>query len=68
MSITNIKNYIQPEISNLDPRWDEAIFDAKEKIRKLRNTIAVYKARKQAGDVWPGSQLQTASDETASVQ
>jgi hypothetical protein len=34
-------------------KWDEAIFDAKQKIRGLRNSIRVFEARKKAGEPWP---------------
>jgi len=33
--------------------WDEAISDAKKKIRDLQFTIAVYRRRKKAGESWP---------------
>jgi len=35
-------------------KWDEAIADAKRKIRELRMTIKVYQESKKAGDRWPG--------------
>jgi hypothetical protein len=38
--------------------WDDAITEAKQKIRALRYTIRVYEARKRAGDPWPGSATQ----------
>ena len=34
-------------------RWDEAISDAKKRIRSLRYSIRVFEARKKAGEVWP---------------
>lgn len=34
--------------------WDEAIKDAKAKIKTLRNTIKVYTERKKTGEPWPG--------------
>jgi hypothetical protein len=36
-------------------KWDEAIADAKRKIRRLEYTIAVYKKMKRSGDQWPGA-------------
>lgn len=53
MSTLKVKKFIHPEINNLDSQWDEAIADAREKIRSLRLTIRVYKSRKMAGDKWP---------------
>lgn len=35
-------------------KWDEAISDAKQKIKALKVTIAVYRQRKKAGELWPG--------------
>jgi hypothetical protein len=34
-------------------KWDEAISDAKRRIKALESTIAFYKQRKKAGDPWP---------------
>jgi len=34
-------------------KWDEAIQDAEKKIRSLRESIAVFRARKASGDKWP---------------
>ncbi len=34
-------------------KWDEAIADAKRKINKLRLSIRVFEARKNAGDSFP---------------
>lgn len=34
--------------------WDAGIALAKEKIRKLRWTIRVYKQRRDSGEPWPG--------------
>jgi hypothetical protein len=33
--------------------WDAAIAEAKERIKRLRYSISVFKARKKAGDPWP---------------
>jgi hypothetical protein len=33
--------------------WDKAIADAQRKIRSLHESIAVFKARKKAGEQWP---------------
>ena len=38
---------------NSSEKWDEAIADAKEKIRKLRFSIRVFEARKASGDTFP---------------
>jgi hypothetical protein len=35
-------------------RWDEAISDAKKKIKALQYTIFVYRQRKKSGEPWPG--------------
>ncbi len=51
MSITSQDNRRSSAQQN---KWDEAIADAEARIRKLRNTIRVFKARKDAGDAWPG--------------
>jgi hypothetical protein len=53
MSTIKVKNSIKPEIKSFQTKWDEAIEDAKEKIRQLHMTIRVYRARKEAGDSWP---------------
>jgi hypothetical protein len=34
-------------------KWDEAVSDAKKKIKELRYSIRVFKARKKAGEPWP---------------
>jgi hypothetical protein len=34
-------------------KWDEAIADAKKKIRNLRYTIEVYRRMKRDGEPWP---------------
>lgn len=39
-----------------ETKWDEAIADAKDKIKGLRYSISVYRQRKLAGDTWPGGQ------------
>lgn len=62
MSITKVKNFIKPEINDVQTKWDEGIADAKERIRQLRMTIRVYKARKMAGELWPGSITPTESE------
>lgn len=33
--------------------WDEAISDAKKKIKGLQFSISVFRQRKKAGDPWP---------------
>jgi hypothetical protein len=33
--------------------WDQAIADAKAKIKSLRDSIRVFEARKRIGDPWP---------------
>lgn len=43
-------------------KWDEGIEDAKAKIRSLRETIAVYRARQKSGDPWPGDSAITRPD------
>jgi hypothetical protein len=34
--------------------WDQAIKDAKQRIKDLQMSISVYEDRKRAGDPWPG--------------
>jgi hypothetical protein len=34
-------------------RWDEAISDAKKKIKDLEFSISVFRQRKKAGESWP---------------
>jgi len=34
--------------------WDKAIADAKDRIKRLEQTITVYRKRKKEGDPWPG--------------
>jgi hypothetical protein len=34
--------------------WEEAISDAERRIQKLRNSIRVFAARRDAGEPWPG--------------
>ena len=40
-----------------ETKWDEAIADAKEKIKRLRYSIAVYEQRKLVGDRWPDKKM-----------
>jgi hypothetical protein len=49
MSITKVKGK-----SAKRTKWDEAISDAKKKIKALQFTIAVYKQRKKEREPWPG--------------
>jgi hypothetical protein len=51
MSIKNVK----AEKKRNPSQWDAAIADAKERIKRLRQTIQVFQARKKAGDPWPGT-------------
>ena len=39
--------------------WDRAIADAKERIKRLKFTIEVYREHKKAGEVWPGDKSAT---------
>ena len=34
-------------------KWDEAIADAKHKIRGLKSSVAFFRRSKKAGDPWP---------------
>jgi hypothetical protein len=34
-------------------KWDEAIADARRKIRKLKESIVYFRERRKAGDPWP---------------
>ena len=38
--------------------WDQAIADAKEKIKKLQFSIKVFREHKKAGEPWPDSATQ----------
>lgn len=49
MSPTDVKK----KVRSYPTKWDEAISDAKRKIRGLNETVAFYKLRKKAGDQWP---------------
>jgi len=42
------------ENSKRNSGWDEAIRDAKRKIKGLESTIRVFRERKRAGEPWPG--------------
>jgi hypothetical protein len=53
MPITS-QEKVGAKIGRKRTKWDEAISDAKRKIRELNFTITVYKQRKKAGDRWPG--------------
>lgn len=35
--------------------WDEAIADAKQKIRRLEHSIVIFRKQKKAGIAWPVS-------------
>jgi len=50
MSINEVKEKVRPNRT----KWDEAILDAKRRIKTLESTIVVYRERKKAGDPWPG--------------
>lgn len=50
------KNAQQPKKS----MWDEAIADAKRRIKELQFTVRVYKQRRDKGEPWPGDQSQSA--------
>ncbi len=43
------------KVKRMLSEWDRAIADAKERIKRLRYTIRIYRARKRAGDAWPGT-------------
>jgi hypothetical protein len=38
--------------------WDEAISDAKRKIKGLQFSISIFRQRKRAGEPWPGGETQ----------
>jgi hypothetical protein len=52
-----IKNQAKKEGNKERKRtgWDEAISDARRKIRGLEFSIAVFRQRKKAGEPWPGA-------------
>ncbi|HTZ75416.1 MAG TPA: hypothetical protein VMB47_15950 [Candidatus Aquilonibacter sp.] len=49
-------------------KWDEAIADARRKIKSLNRTIAIFKERKRAGEIWPGDSRQSINNETKTSQ
>ncbi len=38
-------------------KWDEAIADAKKKIKGLEFSIQIFRKRKRAGEPWPGESV-----------
>ena len=46
-------------------KWDQAISEAKEKIKELRYTIKVFSELRDAGEPWPGKRT---TDRAASVE
>ena len=46
------------KIDGTRTKWDDAIDDAKRKIKALKMTILIYRQRKKDGDPWPSSQTQ----------
>jgi hypothetical protein len=54
MSIERVKRNLRSQEKSFTP-WDEAIRDAKLKIRKLQASIRVFRENKKAGETWPGS-------------
>jgi len=53
MSIASVKQKAKRKTGKISG-WDQAILDAKEKIRQLRYSIKVYSEQKKAGHPWPG--------------
>jgi hypothetical protein len=49
MSITKVK-----KIKSYPTKWDEAIVDARRKIRELKDSIEFFKQRKREKEPWPG--------------
>jgi hypothetical protein len=49
MSITKVKG----KMCSKRTKWDEAISDAKKRIKALKFTITVFRQRKKAGEPWP---------------
>jgi hypothetical protein len=47
MSITKVKK------KEFRTKWDEAIADAKRKIRSLELSVAYFRQRRKAGEPWP---------------
>jgi hypothetical protein len=46
--------------------WNQAIADAKEKIRKLRFAIRTFELNRDAGRVWPGDEFAAGQVDTHS--
>lgn len=44
-------------------KWDEAINDAKKKIKKLQATIATFEEKKTNGEPWPRTSAYTVTRE-----
>jgi hypothetical protein len=50
MSATKMQEKNRKKLSG----WDQAISDAKTRIKGLKRAIETYRERKKAGDPWPG--------------
>jgi hypothetical protein len=48
---------VKEKVKRPRTKWDEAISDAKRKIKALESTITIYRERKKAGDPWPDASL-----------
>jgi hypothetical protein len=53
-SIDMSANEVKEKVKAAPTKWDEAITDARRKIKHLESTIDFYRRSKKAGDSWPG--------------
>jgi predicted nucleic acid-binding Zn-ribbon protein len=59
-TISKRDNVVKKNLS----KWDTAIEDAKKGIRRLEIAIEDCRAKKAAGEPWPGSQLEGQNSES----
>lgn len=50
MSYNNVNSKVK---TSYPTKWDEAIADARKRIRSLKSAIAYYRIQKKAGEPWP---------------
>ena len=58
------KNLRQESCKNLTG-WDKAIRDAERRIERLKAAVAVFKERRDAGEPFPGEDVQQVEPEAA---
>ena len=60
MAITKSRTKLSNE-KNILP-WNEAIVEAKKRIRELKKAVKVYENHRDAGDEWPGFKRTAGTD------